>query len=62
MLNTDVGFTQLHPLSEDDPMKLYGHVCNELKTRFKAHQIKPLPGQIAELEAALEATLKAAPE
>ena len=43
-------------------MKLYGHVCNELKTRFKAHQIKPLPGQIAELEAALEATLKAAPE
>ena len=60
MPDTDVGFTHLHPRSEDDLMQLYGQVRLELKARFKAHHIEPLPGQMAELESALEAALKAA--
>lgn len=62
MPDTDIGFTHLYPRSEDDLMQLYGQVRIELKALFKAHHIEPFPGQIAELEAALEATLKAAPE
>ena len=60
MPDTDVGFTRLHPRSEDDLMQLYGQVRLELKARFKAHHIETLPGQMAELESALEAALKAA--
>ena len=52
---------RLIPRAEDDLMRLFGRIRQELQTSFQRYGICPLPGQIEELEAAVQAILTGTP-
>ena len=61
MANHNSELIHLHPRVEDDLMRIWGRICDELKTLFDTRCVRPLPGQLEELEAATEAALTADP-
>lgn len=60
MTDSGAEFTHLQPRADDDLMRLWGRVCKELRGLFREHNIQPLPGQLEELDASVEAILEAA--
>lgn len=52
---------RLTPRAEDDLMRLFGRIRQEIQDAFRCYGIHPLPGQIQELEAAVQAILTGTP-
>ena len=61
MAKSNAEFIQLRPRADDDLMRLWRRIWEEVKSLFEKHCVRPFPGQLDELGVAVEAVLKAAP-
>ena len=61
MAKSNAEFIQLRPRADDDLMRLWRRIWEEVKALFEKHCVRPFPGQLDELGVAVEAVLKAAP-
>lgn len=60
-MNSPSAPIRLTPRAEDDLMRLFGRIRQELQDAFQRYSIHPLPGQIEELETAVQAILTGTP-